>query len=348
MSVRVSMLDIARKAGVSRSTVSFVLNGREDISIGDGTRERVCEAARALGYRANLMARALVSGRTRLIGLWTYGLDTAYCSRGLWLFKQELAASEYDLHIVQTDPEPKKDGLDARGDGWPVDGIVLRDVPAYAPRLLARACGAPIPLVSMGLGFTTEVDHVGIAIHGAAVAAVEHLIALGRKRVAYVAPKAWSRPTNPRRKAYMETIRRFGLKPEVILTDYADYVEMRQRARERIRDHVAARGCPGALFCYNDETAIGVQRGLFDLGLRVPEDAAIVGCDGIDETEFHKPALSTIALPQEEMCRLAWQFLRRRIEEPEAPRQAAILEPRLVVRESSVCRQIEGEKKMTP
>jgi len=89
-------------------------------------------------------------------------------------------------------------------------------------------------------------------------------------------------------------------------------------------------GCaPTALGC------IGVQRGLLDLGLRVPEDAAIVGCDGIDETEFHQPALSTIALPQEEMCRLAWQFLRRRIEEPDAPRQAAILKPRLVVRESS-------------
>ena len=335
MSDRVSMLDIARKAGVSRSTVSFVLNGREDIALSKQTRDRVWDAARELGYRPNLVARALVSGRTQLIELWTFGLDAAYCSRGLWLFKQELAPSGYELHIVQTGAKPKKDDRALRGDRWPVDGVVLRDAPEYAPLLLARERGAPTPLVSMGLAFTTTVDHVGIDIFGAAVEAVKHLIALGRKRVAYVVPQEWSERTNPRRKAYSETIRRSRLKPEVILTHFADYVEMRHSARKAVRDYVGAHGCPGAFFCYNDETAIGVQRGLFDLGLRVPEDAAIVGCDGIDETEFHQPALSTIALPQEEMCRLAWQFLRRRIEEPDTPRQAAVLKPRLVVRESS-------------
>jgi LacI family transcriptional regulator len=222
-----------------------------------------------------------------------------------------------------------------RGDRWPVDGVVLRDAPEYAPMLLARGRGVRTPLVSMGLAFTTQVDHVGIDIYGAAVEAIEHLIALGRKRVAYVVPQEWNTPTNPRRKAYGETMRRFRLKREVVLTDFAEYIDMRRSAREQVRDYVAAHGCPGAFFCYNDETAIGVQRGMFDLGLRVPEDAALVGCDGIDETEFHQPALSTITLPQEEMCRLAWQFLQRRIEEPNAPRQAAILKPRLVVRESS-------------
>jgi LacI family transcriptional regulator len=98
---------------------------------------------------------------------------------------------------------------------------------------------------------------------------------------------------------------------------------------------LAGGGGVDALFCNNDDLALGAYRGLREAGLRVPDDVMLVGCDGIEDMQFLEQPLTTIAIPVEEMCALAWRFLRRRIENPDTPLQHALLQPTLVVRESS-------------
>jgi LacI family transcriptional regulator len=169
---------------------------------------------------------------------------------------------------------------------------------------------------------------VGLDLGRAARAAVEHLVGLGLRRIALLAlPDSEGR----RYQAYVSVMEAAGLPQEFILLPEGS----RGETRRQFREYVAANGHPEAVFCHNDDTAIAVYRALCDLGLRVPEDVALVGCDGIEDTEFLPVPITTIVQPVEEMSRLAWEFLRNRIREPDAPPQHVVLEARLEIRASS-------------
>ncbi|HEU4752942.1 MAG TPA: substrate-binding domain-containing protein, partial [Armatimonadota bacterium] len=109
----------------------------------------------------------------------------------------------------------------------------------------------------------------------------------------------------------------------------------RAAARDAIKSYLARHSAPEAIFCMNDDMAIGCYRGLCDLGLRVPRDVALVGCDGIEHTEYLETPLTTIVQPLDDMSRAAWQLLERRLGDPGAPPQRVKLSARLAVRESS-------------
>jgi LacI family transcriptional regulator len=102
-----------------------------------------------------------------------------------------------------------------------------------------------------------------------------------------------------------------------------------------IQDYVRHQGRPEAIFCHADDAALGVYRGLCDLGVRVPEEVALVGCDGIEDTEYLECPLTTLVQPVAAMCATAWQFLQQRLEQPSISPQHAILKPKLALRESS-------------
>jgi DNA-binding LacI/PurR family transcriptional regulator len=108
--------------------------------------------------------------------------------------------------------------------------------------------------------------------------------------------------------------------------------DTRAHGHETLRGHAGT--FPDALFCENDELAVGCCRALAERGLRVPDDVAVVGCDGIDEAAFLQPPLTTIVQPVDEMCRLGWEFLKRRIADRDAERRHAVLPARLEVRAS--------------
>jgi LacI family transcriptional regulator len=104
--------------------------------------------------------------------------------------------------------------------------------------------------------------------------------------------------------------------------------------RHAVTEYVREHGPPDGIFCHNDDFAIGAYRALRDMGLRIPDDVALVGCDNLEETAYLDVPLSTIAVPTEELCRTGWEFLYRRMHDPSAPLQCAILQPQLVVRAS--------------
>jgi DNA-binding LacI/PurR family transcriptional regulator len=128
-------------------------------------------------------------------------------------------------------------------------------------------------------------------------------------------------------------MRQAGLKPEFLY--YPLSSEQRPIVRRLITQYIRLHGCPEALFCHSDDVALGVYRGLCDLKIRVPEEVALVGCDGIQDTEYLECPLTTLVQPVAEMCATAWKFLARRLENPGIARQKAVLKPVLAVRESS-------------
>jgi LacI family transcriptional regulator len=189
------------------------------------------------------------------------------------------------------------------------------------------------PIVGMGgINYRSDaMDTVGIDLAGGARAAVQHLLDVGCCRIAYVAERMPDAGGEARHDSYTRVVERAGQPTEVILTG----TQFRADVRRRLRDYLGEHGCPDGLFCTNDEVALGAYRALCDLGIRVPDDVALVGCDGIEDTEYLERPLTTIVQPVDQMCALAWQFLQRRIDDPSLPWQHALLAPQLVIRDSS-------------
>ena len=159
-----------------------------------------------------------------------------------------------------------------------------------------------------------------------------------RKRIAYLQPwpleQASSGP-DPRYRAYHQAMKEANLPEEIIVAPDKSGLQTRVSIRETVRNYVRENGAPEAIFCFNDERAIAALAALRDLNLRVPQDVLLIGCDGIEETLYHSPTISTIEYPIEETARLSWQLLQRRLEEPDAPVQSAHLTAKLALRKSS-------------
>src|SRR5580658_363198 len=172
-SVAVTLRDIAKRVNLSHATVSFVLNDRRDVAIPETTRSRVLEAAKELGYQPNRAARALVMGRTRVIGIWTPPLTSTYLS-GLFLSLTDRfrRAGLDSLFCGQAAEEP------ANPFGWPIDGIVYLQGAAMPERLQKG-----MPVVEIGSRPPFEADWVRIDMAPGVTEAVRHLIEIGRKHV---------------------------------------------------------------------------------------------------------------------------------------------------------------------
>jgi LacI family transcriptional regulator len=184
------------------------------------------------------------------------------------------------------------------------------------------------PIVNMGLHCVGSLDYVNIDLYSASRQGVEYLVRTGRKRIAHMLPEYTRNRADSRYCAYEDVLAESGMTPEyVIIQGWSSF-----DARESIKEYVNENGVPDGLFCANDEIAIGTYRGLRDLGVRIPDECALLGCDGINDLEFLDPPISTIAQPMEEMIATAWSFLQNRMASPNCPQQTKSLEASFVVR----------------
>lgn len=323
-----NITELATRLNLSKGTVSRILNDpRAPFAV--ATRQRVLSLADEMGYRPNPIARALATGRTESVALWIRNLRTSYRAMVAQSFETKIEAQSYRLLIRLYGHDDKGDML-SPGMSESVDGIVTHGPPPAGWLRSAGSGPRSVPIVHTGnIADPDALDWVAIDLSRGSQEAVEHLLATGRRRVAHLTTLVGS--SDPRLQSYLSTMADAGYKPEVITATG----DTRDVLRRTLREYVTAHGCPEALFCYNDDAAIAAYRALCDLGRRVPDDIALVGCDGIEDTEYLATPLTTLVTPVTEMCRLAWQYLKRRMEEPDAPPQRTVLQPTLVVRESS-------------
>ena len=318
--------EIARKLGVSRQLVGFALGGYPRVA--EASRQRILSAARKMGYRPNLHARALKGGRTGLVALWIPDQISSHYTRVARELNQLVKGARQELIVSEVGTARAEQVL----SHVPVDGIFAVDA-AVQVRMHLKSPDSAVPVISIGAEFCTETDFIAVDLTTGAREAMQHLIASGARRIVHA---TFMRPNHPyagRRKAYAEAMRAARLKPEYFLYPLSD----RQRAivRHEIQKFIHHHGKPDAIFCHSDDVAIGIYRGLRDLNLRVPEDIALVGCDGIQDTEYLETPISTLVQPVEEMCATAWKFLEKRLQRPNSKPQRATLKPVLTIRESS-------------
>ncbi|TCJ21692.1 LacI family transcriptional regulator [Microbacterium sp. PI-1] len=333
-----TMHDVARLAGVSIKTVSNVINDYPHVSA--QTRERVQTAIDELGYRPNLSARGLRSGRTGVIGLAVPALSENYFAELADAVIR--AADDRGLGVVveQTSGDRARELQVITGGRLRLtDGLLFSPVALGQPDADALDTGFPLVLLGERI-FDGPTDHVAMHNTSAARAAVEHLLDIGRRRIALVGAEEDETPgtssTKLRLAGYREAFLEAGFEvdPRLIRTSaHWSRSGGLLAIRELISEGVAFDG----VFALNDALGLGALRALGEAGLRVPEDVAVIGFDDIDEAKFSIPSMSSVDAGRTQIAVAAVDLLIERIEEKGGRRSPRTVKPgfRIVRREST-------------
>lgn len=324
----VTQAQIARKLGVSRQLVTFALSNHPHVA--KESRERILAAAEEMGYRPNPHARALRRKSTGIIALWIPDQISTHYTHVARELGRLVKQAGHELIISEVRDADMKQVW----SNVPVDGIFAVDASDSVQRELETLAGKSIPVVSLGTYCSLKTDNVQVDFQSGTMAAMNHLIESGFRRIAHATFVEEDAPHASRRLGYLRAMRDAGLEPEFIYYPLSE--KQRPITRQLIQDYARDHGLPEAIFCHSDDVALGIYRGLCDLKIRVPENVALIGCDGIEDTEYLERPLTTLVQPVAAMCAAAWSFLEQRLKDPAAPLQHVLLEPELAIRESSL------------
>ncbi|TDE00221.1 LacI family DNA-binding transcriptional regulator [Jiangella asiatica] len=338
--MRVRLKDVADHAGVSVKTVSNVVNNWEYVT--DATRERVQKALDELGYRPNLSARSLRTGRTNLIALALPRLHEPYFAELADCVVR--AAEDHGLTVLISQTDGRREREQQVVSGFRpqfIDGLLFSPLALEWDDLEEIPGHPPVVLLGERLAAGGAADHVAVDNVAAAQRATQHLVELGRKRIAVIGapPSKTARTASLRLEGYKRALRkaRIRLDKQLLLP-----VNQLHRA-----DGAAAMATlldlappPDAVFCFNDLLALGALRTLQERGVAVPSEVAVIGFDDIEESRFCSPSLTTISPDKKALAGLAVAALVQRMSvAPDAAPQELHAGFELVERESTMGRR---------
>jgi DNA-binding LacI/PurR family transcriptional regulator len=321
-----TILDVAKRAGVSKSLVSLVMGGSPMVR--KDKREAVLRAAGELGYRPNAAARSLVRQRSFLIGVMLSDLHNPYFTEVVDGIEREAIGAQYRAlfntgsRLAERESEALETLLQLRTDGLILAGSVLasRTIAGAATRvpvvLLAR------PSRSRSVDSVTNDDRAGARL------AVNHLVELGHRSIAHIDGGRGAGATS-RRSGYAEAMRANGLADEVRVVAGA-FTE--EGGASGVAGLLASGPAPTAIFVANDLAAVGALHALEERGLRVPADVSLVGYDNISLSALGHIDLTTIDQPRREIGAVAVRLLLERIEGSRSHARHVLIPPGLVVR----------------
>jgi LacI family transcriptional regulator len=331
--LRLTLTEVAVRAGVSRSTASLVLRGSPLVAA--ETRDRVREAVDALGYVYNRGAATLRASRTKTIGLLVTDLSNPFFAEMAIGVDRVMEAEGYVSFLVSTGESlERQERFLRRMREQGVDGVVLCPATGTTPALLRMLRDWSLPCVQalrhVTLPGDEEGDYAGADYRFGIEQAVEHLVRLGHRRIAFIGGNLLHSATRERWAGFRAAMRRHGLEEERILRTPLT----RQAGAEAIAALLDSPEPPSAAICFNDIVAFGVMLGLERRGLRAGRDLAVIGVDDLPDAALTEPPLTTVGtLPRvvgEESARL----LLRRIADPTRRCERVILPARLVLRAS--------------
>lgn len=325
-----SIRDVAARAGVSTATVSRVLNGK--LSATPETRQRVLAAIQELGYSQNQAARDLARGRSSLLGLIISDVRNPFFPDITAAFQDQALAHEMDALVLNTN-------YDSQRTLNSVKRVLALQVPGVAiltsqidPSVIDMLASKHVAAVYLDLGRVDRgISNIVIDYEHGIAEALEYLLKLGHRKVAYIGGPVHMHSAQRRKRAFMESAQKSGLEAnQIIDSDFS--VKGGYFACSKLLNGEM----PTAIVAGNDLTAIGVLHRAYDGGLRVPEDLSVVGFDDILFAEYTQPALTTVAVPRSEIGKVAFQALWKMIADPELAGSEFRVGTRLVARQSAV------------
>jgi DNA-binding LacI/PurR family transcriptional regulator len=336
--------DVAKMAGVSRTTVSFVLNDVPGVKISEETRQRVLEAARQLNYYPTAAARSLASGKTHRIGLILgEGQERLAADAFLPTFLQGVTASVhqrgYLLMLQLAEDVPSHEAYVRLIREQQVDGVILSGPRSDDP-LLSQLAEERFPLILHGQLDGFDFPCVDVDNHAGAYQAVNHLIGLGHSRIGFIsnAPLSYS-GTQDRFSGYRHALAEHDLRLEPDLVRTAAFLP--DSGRAAMQELLDLDERPTAVFAAGDVIALGAMSAAHAAGLRIPDDVAVMGFDDIFLAAHAHPPLSTVRVPAYGLGWTATEVLIALIEGDEEV-SSVMLETELVIRESCGAKKATG------
>jgi LacI family transcriptional regulator len=332
----VRMKDIARDLGVSVVTVSKVLRGNPDV--GETTRKRVLKRMKELNYQPNMMARGLASGRTYTVGLVVPDLVHPFFAEFAKSLSGSLRESDRALILASSEEDPSIEQREIRtllNRG--VDVLIIASCQANL-RNFYELGHNQTPYILFDRNFPhLAANFVGSDDVLVGRMATQHLIDLGRKRIAHIGGRN-SSPSLDRLRAYRDTLYAAGL---VIGDRYIVSSEKVEETGDRVgcalmQELLKLEPRPDAVFCYNDLTAVGAIAATLEAGLRVPEDIALIGCGNFRYANYLRVPLSSIDHGTQQLGRVAGELVVELALHPDREPRTILLPPTLVARASTV------------
>ncbi|MDZ7838584.1 MAG: LacI family DNA-binding transcriptional regulator [Actinomycetota bacterium] len=333
-----TMKEIARMAGVSQATVSYVINNTEGIS--DAVRKRVQEAADELGYIPNMVARNLKKRKTNIIGILVPDVMNNYYNEVIKYVEKLTRERGYFIFIGYTMHDPNI-------EDWYTISLIQQKVAGVIVcyGLTNRECYKK--LQTYNVQFVAIDDEVKEAngqapsilinnIRGSFLA-VKHLVSLGIKDIAYCSEHLYSYALRERYQGFLEALDEFGL----TVNQEMIYIADKKHGYEKINlgymatKEILSRSRPRGIFASNDQIAFGIIKRLNEMKIKIPQDIAVIGYDNIPFSSVLSPSLTTVNQPIKTMSVQGVKTLLKTIRQEDNIKKRLLLEPNLVVRESA-------------
>lgn len=332
----IRLKDIARDLGISTVTVSKVLRGNEDIS--DKTRARVLKRMRELNYKPNMLARGLASGRTFTVGLVVPDLVHPFFAEFAKSLAGTLRGAQMALLLASSEENPELEQQEIRTLlGRNVDVLLIASCQAQLKSFYELG-DERTPFLLVDRNFPYLAAHfVGSDDYEIGRIATEHLISIGRRRIAHIGGRVMS-PSVERLRGYRDTLRRHQLdSPENRIVTRERVEESGDQAGyQAMQELLKVHNRPDAVFCYNDLTAIGAMEAVRAAGLTVPDDIAFVGTGNLRYAKYLRVPLTSVDQQPEVLGLRAGELALEVMAKPDLPSRSVLLSPRLVIRQSSV------------
>jgi LacI family transcriptional regulator len=330
----ITILDVAKEAGVSVSTVSRVLNDKEDVA--QETSARVRAVIENLGYASSLAARGMRSHHTNVIGLIMPDVSSLYCVEVMRGVNQAIARLDYDL-IIYTNGDIRKYGTADQErhyvmllNGGITDGVIV-----VAGATTKFSTNAPVVIVDPN---HEQPDFPAIVSDNreGSLAAMNYLTGLGHRRIGCITGRLDLLSACQRLQGYKDGLAAAGIVVDDTLIQIGDYTI--DTAVECARTLLSRNNPPTAIFAANDMSAIGVYQAAGEAGLCIPQDLSVIGFDNLRESTFLKPPLSTVDQFLPLMGKIAVDMIVKQIKGEVLETHLHKIETHLVVRES--CRSL--------
>ncbi len=331
---RITMADVAEYAGVTKTTVSRVLNNKGEIS--DETRQKVLKAVEELGYRRSRLARSLATDQTFLLGLIVPSISNEFFTEIARGAEDTAWENDYKILLCNTEGDwDREEGMFLFLEDIQVDGIVV-----CAPRLpeerllpLVEQFQSVVVVNGQGIAWRELAGAMETDDAGGMRQVVNHLLATGHHRLTYLGGTLDARVSTERYHGFTHALQEAGHTPNPNWLTPCFPVNL-EGGYESFKQLDGVLSKIDGVVCFNDLIAAGVIRACGELGIRVPDDIAITGCDDIQLASLVRPSLTTLQTPKHEMGALAVQMLLERIngQRDQAP---VIIEQELIVRESA-------------
>ncbi len=334
---KITLTDIAKELGVSKTLVSLVLNGKGNANaINKETQQKVINKAKELNYKPNQVARGLRTGTTKTIGLLVADISNPFYARIARIIEHYADIEGYSLIACSSDEDEEREKKLIRMlTNRQVDGIIMAST-LQEPEAIKQLIDQKYPVVLFDRYFRElDCNYVGVDNKEAAFQAVSLFIRKGHKNIGFLTLTPDHISTlKDRRHGYVKALENSGISLQSDLMLELNYEELKNKHYNQIKEFIIKNNQITALFTTNNSLAVGCMEAIKELGLKIPDDISLITFDDVELFKYTSPSLSSIAQPVEEIGKQAVSILLKQLKTGELENIRKELKANLIIRES--------------